>query len=195
MLNLCRFTCICSIMNMITYSQPYVLNWHRVTLSALGKNFDKRHFKMFSYFSQKQVLTFHATCLHQRQFAWNVKICFLRIIRKHSINLSSAELAKRVVKDKMLPAYNISVFFFGCLPYCKNNRGLDSTEVCILLVTSVARVQIPELACGRVVVAHARSMFLSSLSVLCKWSKINGVAKPINVKMTICSRLQIAKIR
>ena len=29
-------------------------------------------------FSRKQVLTFHANCLHWRQFAWNLKTCFLR---------------------------------------------------------------------------------------------------------------------
>ena len=32
---------------------------------------------MFSYFARKQVLTFHANCLHWRRFVWNVKSCFL----------------------------------------------------------------------------------------------------------------------
>ena len=31
----------------------------------------------FFCFPSKQGLTFHANCLHWRQFAWNVKTCFL----------------------------------------------------------------------------------------------------------------------
>ena len=50
--------------------------------------------------SRKQVLIFHANCLYQRQFAWNVKTCFLKKKKRKHINLSSAELAKRVVKIK-----------------------------------------------------------------------------------------------
>ena len=33
-------------------------------------------------FSRKQDLTFHANCLHLRQFAWNAKSCFLGKIKK-----------------------------------------------------------------------------------------------------------------
>ena len=37
---------------------------------------------IFLIFSRKQDLTFQANCLLRRQFAWNVKSCFLGIIRK-----------------------------------------------------------------------------------------------------------------
>ena len=40
--------------------------------------------RYFSYYPRKQVLTFHANCLHWRQFAWNIKTCFLGKIRKIS---------------------------------------------------------------------------------------------------------------
>ena len=36
----------------------------------------------FSNFARKQDLTFHANCLHRRQFAWNIKSCCLGKIRK-----------------------------------------------------------------------------------------------------------------
>ena len=36
---------------------------------------------IFHILPRKQDLTFHADCLHRRQFAWNVKSCFLRKIR------------------------------------------------------------------------------------------------------------------
>ena len=46
--------------------------------STMGKSFSRQHFKIFFIRSpKKQVLTFHAECLHWRQFAWNVKTCFL----------------------------------------------------------------------------------------------------------------------
>ena len=61
---------------------PETCSWI-LTLSTLGKNFSRRHFKYFSYFPRKQVLTFHANCLHWRQFAWNVKSFFMRKIRKY----------------------------------------------------------------------------------------------------------------
>ena len=51
---------------------------------------------------RKQVLTFHANCLHWRQFAWKVKSCFLGKIRKNIISLLPIELAQRVVKVKQL---------------------------------------------------------------------------------------------
>ena len=37
----------------------------------------------FLNFPRKQGLTFHANCLHWRQFAWNVETCFLGKIRKN----------------------------------------------------------------------------------------------------------------
>ena len=51
----------------------------------------------FLIFLRKQDLIFHANCLQWRQFAWDVN-CLLGKIIKTIINLSSAELAQRVVK-------------------------------------------------------------------------------------------------
>ena len=49
-----------------------------LTLNTLGSLFSRRHFQIyFLFFSRKQDLTFHANCLHWRQFAWNVKSCFI----------------------------------------------------------------------------------------------------------------------
>ena len=43
------------------------------------------------------MLAFHVNCVQRRQFAWNVKSCFLeKKMSKNIINLSSAELATRV---------------------------------------------------------------------------------------------------
>ena len=52
------------------------------TLSMVGKIFIRRHIEIFcSYFSRKcfdiSCKLSHANCLHRRQFAWNVKTCFL----------------------------------------------------------------------------------------------------------------------
>ena len=56
-----------------------------LTLSTLGKIFCRRHFEIFFlFFPEKKDLTFHANCLLRRQFAWNVKSCFLGKIRKIS---------------------------------------------------------------------------------------------------------------
>ena len=37
---------------------------------------DDKLLYFFFIFPRKQVMTFHANCLHWRQFAWNVKTCF-----------------------------------------------------------------------------------------------------------------------
>ena len=62
-----------------------------LTLSTLGKIFSR----WLSYFS-------HKTCLHWRQFAWNVITCFFVKNIKNIINLSSAELLQRMVKINKL---------------------------------------------------------------------------------------------
>ena len=49
------------------------------------------------FFPRKLALIFHANCLLRRQFAWNVKSCFLGKIRKISQICCFAEFAKRVV--------------------------------------------------------------------------------------------------
>ena len=73
-------------------------------LSMLGKN-SADHiiiiieiFFLFFFFFWKQSLTFHANCLLHRQFAWNIKHCFLEKKKRPSINLLSAECAQRVLK-------------------------------------------------------------------------------------------------
>ena len=43
------------------------------------------------FFSSQQNLTFHANCLYWKQFAWNVKSCFLGKIREKYFKMSSAE--------------------------------------------------------------------------------------------------------
>ena len=42
-------------------------------------------------------MTFHANCLQWRQLALNIKSCFSRENKKNSSNVSSPELAQRVV--------------------------------------------------------------------------------------------------
>ena len=55
---------------------------------------------LFLIFPRKQDLTFHAHCLHWRQFEGNVRSCFLGKNKKNINNLLSAELAQGVVKVK-----------------------------------------------------------------------------------------------
>ena len=80
----------------------------------LGKIFSRRHveihfFLFFFYFSQKTNMTLHADCLQRRQFAWNVKFCFLGKIRKKNIvSLSSAALAHGLVTVKESRSINNS---------------------------------------------------------------------------------------
>ena len=69
---------------------PGLIHWATLSLSILGKNFSKQHWNTFLIFPWKQVLKFHANCLH-----WSVKSCFLR---KYLTTLSSVEFAHRVVK-------------------------------------------------------------------------------------------------
>ena len=74
-----------------TYKQLNVA----LNLSTLSKNFS-RNFKIFFLFNlifpRKRVLTLHANCFLWRQFACNVKTCFLRKIRK----ISSLLLEKKL---------------------------------------------------------------------------------------------------
>ena len=61
-------------------------------------------------FPMKQDLTFHANCIQWRQFARNLKSCFLR--KKKIISLSSSEFAHRVVKAKGIFFSYFSLFSF-----------------------------------------------------------------------------------
>ena len=53
---------------------PHVLS----IITLLAYSADDKLGQYFSYFPRKQDLTFHANHLCLRQFAWNVKTCFLR---------------------------------------------------------------------------------------------------------------------
>ena len=78
------------------FSRTRVNAW----ISTLGKIFSRwqiDYWTSFLIFPGKPVLRYHANWLQWRQFAWNVKFSFLRKIRKNILNLSSAELAQRVV--------------------------------------------------------------------------------------------------
>ena len=69
-------------------------------LSALSKIFSRQHRNIFLIFPRKQNFTFHADC-QIICMKWNVKPCFLGKKKENITNLSSAELAKRVVKVKL----------------------------------------------------------------------------------------------
>ena len=81
-------------------------------------------------------MTFHANCLLRRQFAWNVKSCFLGKIWKNIINLSSAKNAQRVIKVKVLirsastvlwrNKKNISSFWLKKAPYLELCKCIDN---------------------------------------------------------------------
>ena len=73
----------------LNISGEYDRGWSGLSVlhaqSTLGKNFSRQQIDhIFLILPRKQILIFHANCLHQRQFAWNVKSCFLRKIRKIS---------------------------------------------------------------------------------------------------------------
>ena len=65
----------------------------------LGKSFSRRHIEIvFLYFQENRIWHF-MQIVSWRQFAWNVKACFLKE-RKSAMNLSSAEFVHRVVNVK-----------------------------------------------------------------------------------------------
>ena len=68
----------------------------------------------FSYFPRKQALIFHANCLHWRQFAWNVKTCFLGKMRKN-ISICLLKISPRVLSVK-----NDWIFSTGILCFRKD---------------------------------------------------------------------------
>ena len=49
---------------------------------SLGIFSRQQIYNIFLIFSRKQALTFHANCLHEKQFAWNVKGHFWRKTKK-----------------------------------------------------------------------------------------------------------------
>ena len=64
----------------------------------MGKNFSRGHSEIFFLlFLENKALTFHANCLHRRQFAQDVKSCFSGE-NKENMHLLSAEAAKGMTK-------------------------------------------------------------------------------------------------
>ena len=61
---------------------------------------------IFLTFPRKQDLIFHANCLHWRQFAWNIKSCFLGKIRK---NISLCHLLKNLPRVLCVKQYSMLV--------------------------------------------------------------------------------------
>ena len=90
------FKCLSTCLPLLAEAQPPL---NILMPSALGEIFSRWHIEIFFFFFSpptKQVLTFHANC-QRRQFAWNVKSCFLG---KNIINLSSSVQAQKVIKVK-----------------------------------------------------------------------------------------------
>ena len=81
----CPLSLLASVL--LTYNLTFDIAWvdhycyfSFLTLCTLGNILSRRHIEMFwvsFIFPRKQVLTFHANCLHLRQFTKTVKTCFL----------------------------------------------------------------------------------------------------------------------
>ena len=120
-------------------------------LSTLGNIFSRRHTETFflSFFSQKTGFDISWKLSPRRQFAWNIKSCFMGKIRKSIITLSSAEWAQRVVK------VNSVCFRF--------NRQQYATTICdIFLIFSPRK---------RALIFHTIVSFL--------WRHFHEILKPV----------------
>ena len=85
---------------------------------------------LFSYFSRKQDLTFHANCLQWRQFAWNVKTCFLGKIKIFS-KCHLLKVLPKVLNIKVC----IVVLFYTLQIFSKplwNSRRYDQLALSVL---------------------------------------------------------------
>ena len=76
-----------------------------LTLSTLGKIFSRRHIDWFSYFSQKTGFDISCKLSQLETICMKCQILFSGKNKKNITNLSSAELAKRVVKVKIYLHY------------------------------------------------------------------------------------------
>ena len=79
---------------------------------------------------RKQDLIFHANCLLRRQFAWNVKSCFLGKIRK---NISKCRLLKILPRVLSFRAMNWSkrhkeFIMLVTMWFCKMNNNVQYTK-------------------------------------------------------------------
>ena len=76
-----------------------------VRTASMGKIFSRRHFNIFLFFHEKQILAFHANCNQLGQFKWKYEILFSSKNKKKIINFSPAKQAQRVVKVKWRKVY------------------------------------------------------------------------------------------
>ena len=77
-------------------AEPFIIitsySWYDFTFTTLWAfSADDKLIILFLILPRKQDLTFHANCLLRRQFAWNVKSCFLG---KNKKNISKCRLLK-----------------------------------------------------------------------------------------------------
>ena len=75
-------------------------DWHFNLYHSSGIFSRRQTDDIFFIFPRKQDLTFHANCLLRRQFAWNVKFCFLGKIRKNISKCRLVEILPRVLSVK-----------------------------------------------------------------------------------------------
>ena len=115
----------------------FLRNMEPVSLSTLGKKFSWQHIEIRSFFffpAEKKRFDISCKLSMLEIIAWNVKTCFLWFVenKKTVINVSSAELAKKVVKDKIRerPIMSMQYCFYGEI------RKFSLSHQQILLLTS-----------------------------------------------------------
>ena len=108
---------------------------------SLGK-FSRRQINIFLIFPRKQDLTFHAKCPHWRQFAWNIKSCFLG---KNKKNISKCHLLKYLSRERSVKTNKSSSCSFVCLfATCTALLTVDLSRcwlllICIFVMASVLK--------------------------------------------------------
>ena len=109
-----------------------------------------------------QDLTFHANCLQWRQFAWNVRSCFLGKNKKTSYFLSSAVSAHRVVRvhgdEWGLVKLGLKLGF--CLWFQRLAATCDCGRLFFLLFLSPSPP-------NSYTVDHSKAVFLPQLLCIC----------------------------
>ena len=103
---------------------PFYLGWDLSFTILLANSADDRWWyflngDIFLIFHRKLDLTFHANCLHWRQFAWNIKSCFLGKLRKKK--KSKCRLLKilpKVLSVKCQHLHNRKRCFWSHLSFC-----------------------------------------------------------------------------
>ena len=118
-----------------------------LTLSILGKTFSKRHFEIFFLFFFFRKTGFDISCKLSplETFSWHVKTCFLGKNKKIIIYLSSAELAKGVVKVKH---DHVCVCVCVCVCECACVRAC--VRVCVCMLFNITPKQ--QVLCNNIIV-------------------------------------------